>query len=72
MAAHVRVNEIVDRGFWVVRIGGDERIFVVPAEGNLITVRLGEVVTVHGEVRLGPNPLGGDQSASHTFRSVIP
>lgn len=72
VAAHVKVSEIVDRGFWVAAIDGDERIFVVPAEGNLITVRPGEFVTVHGDVRLRPTPLDGQQSPSRTFGPLIP
>jgi hypothetical protein len=72
VAAHLRVDEIGDRGFWATAADGEERVFIVPAEGTLITVRPGEFVTVHGEVRLRPRPLGGQQSPSRTFRSVIP
>jgi hypothetical protein len=72
VAAHVRVNEIADHGFWVAAIDGEERIFVVPAEDNLITVRPGEFVTVHGEIRLRPSPLVGQQSPGQIFRPVIP
>jgi len=72
VAAHVRVSEIVDRGFWASAGDGEERVFVVPAEGNLITVRPGEFVTVHGDVRLRPGPLDGQQSSGRTFRPLIP
>ena len=71
VAARVRVNEIVGRGFWASAVDGDERVLVVPAEGNLITVRPGEFVSVHGEVRLRASPLVGQQSPG-TFRSAIP
>ena len=72
VAAHVRVDEIVGRGFWVAAIDGGERIFVVPAEGKLITVRPGEFITLHGEVRLRASRLVGQQSASQLFRPVLP
>lgn len=71
VAAHVRVDAIVGRGFWASAADGEERVFVVPAEGNLITVRPGEFVTVHGEVRLRASPLVGQQHPG-TFGSVIP
>jgi hypothetical protein len=59
VAVPVRVEETRDHGFWVTPLAGEERIFVVPAEGSLIAVRTGELVSLHGEVRLMPN--AGDQ-----------
>lgn len=63
VAANVQVREIGDDGFWVTPIGSEEGVFTVPAEGTLITVRTGELISVHGEVRLMRSPLN---------RSVFP
>jgi hypothetical protein len=72
VAANVEVREIVDDGFWVTPIGSDESVFTVPAEGNLITVRAGEVISVHGEIRLMRRPEDRPVIPSRTFRSFIP
>jgi len=72
VAAHATVNEVVEGGFWVAAIDDDERIFVVPAEGNRIKVHPGELVTLHGEVRLRWPSALERQSPSRTLRSLIP
>jgi hypothetical protein len=48
VAVDVRVEEVLEGGFWVTPTDGEPRTFVVPAEGSLITVRAGEVVSLHG------------------------
>ena len=72
VAAHAQVREIVDRGFWVTPIGSEERVFTVPAEGNLITVRAGEVISVHGEVRIMRRPVDPTVIARRAFGLFIP
>ena len=48
----VRVKQVANHGFWVSAENGARVVFVVPAEGSLIIVRPGEVVSLNGEVRL--------------------
>jgi hypothetical protein len=50
---NVRVQSVGNHGFWVGTERGLGLVFVVPAEGSLIAVRAGEVVSLHGEVRSG-------------------
>jgi hypothetical protein len=57
IAEDVCVSELADRGFWVRQDQDAARVFVHAAEGGLVSVRVGEVVTVHGEVRLATSPL---------------
>jgi hypothetical protein len=57
VAQDVCVRELTNHGFWVTRDQDDARVFVHPAEGSLITVRVGESVTVHGEVRRTTTPM---------------
>lgn len=52
VATHVEVMALKGEGFWAVATAGNELVFVVPAESSLITVRAGEFVNLHGEVRL--------------------
>lgn len=47
------MKQVANDGFWVSEAQGLSQVFVVPAEGSLIKVRPGEVVSLHGEVRLG-------------------
>jgi hypothetical protein len=72
VAVRVRVDEIVDRGFWVTPVDRKERIFIFPAEGSLITVRVGEFVSVHGDVRLARSLMDGHQIPGRYFRSLMP
>jgi hypothetical protein len=53
MADDLEVEEVVGSRFWVSANDGKDRVLIVPAEGSLISVRTGELVNVHGEVRLG-------------------
>jgi hypothetical protein len=46
-----RVAEVASDGFWVVDETSHCRVFVVPAEGSLITVSVGQHVDVQGEFR---------------------
>lgn len=55
VADDVRVSEVTEDGFWVTPRQGEERTFIVAAEGSLIQVRVGELIRVHGEVRLTSN-----------------
>jgi hypothetical protein len=57
VAEHVCVSELRGDGFWVTPDQDQEsrRTFVVPAEGRLVKVRVGESVMLHGEVRLTPS-----------------
>jgi hypothetical protein len=52
VATHVLVMALTGEGFWAAATAGKEPVFVVPAEGALITVRPGEFVNLHGEIRL--------------------
>jgi hypothetical protein len=56
VAEDVCVRELTRDGFWVTPDQDDARAFVHPAEGPLIDVRVGESVTVRGEVRLTTTP----------------
>src|ERR1051325_3910511 len=49
----VTVDDVSNEGFWIVADGRQCRLYVVPAEGQLIRVRRGEVVSVQGEIRYG-------------------
>jgi len=49
--ADARIEQVDDAGFW---IGGSEdgcRLYVRPAEGPLIQVKVGELVDLQGEFR---------------------
>jgi hypothetical protein len=48
----VLVVRVAAHGFWIAAEGARGNIFVMPAEGNLITVRAGERVSLVGEARL--------------------
>ena len=72
VAEQVRVNETADRGFWVTPVGGADRIFIVPAEGSLIAVHAGELVSLHGEVRLMRNAIDRGTSRGRTSDVVAP
>jgi hypothetical protein len=72
VAVPVRVEETRDHGFWVTPVAGEERVFVVPAEGSLIAVRAGELVSVHGEVRLMPNAGHEQRTGNPTSGLVMP
>ena len=50
----LRVADVDASGFWVTGDGDDGRVFVFPAEGELIEVTPGDTVNVHGDVRLTP------------------
>lgn len=50
-ADHVEVTNVDRHGFWVSTANGKTEVLVVPAEGSLITIRPGESVDIHGEVR---------------------
>lgn len=63
VAEHVCVRELTSDGFWVTPDRDDARAFVRPAEGPLIDVRVGESVTVRGEIRLTATP--NDQGAAN-------
>ena len=52
VATHVLVLALTGEGFWAAATAGKEPLFVVPAEGALITVSPGEFVNLHGEIRL--------------------
>jgi hypothetical protein len=47
----VVVDDVSDDGFWVGSAGSECRLYVVPAEGELIRVRRGETVSMQGEIR---------------------
>jgi hypothetical protein len=47
----VEVTRVDRNGFWASATEGKREVFVIPAEGRLITVRPGESVDIHGEVR---------------------
>jgi hypothetical protein len=49
----VAVDEVSNEGFWIVADGKQCRLYVVPAEGQRIRVRRGEIVSVQGEIRYG-------------------
>ena len=49
----VVVDAVDENGFWLGAKDTDCRLYVVPAEGALIRVRRGEVVSVQGEIRFG-------------------
>lgn len=57
LSAHgARVTDVARDGFWVVDEGTHCRIFVVPAEGALIDVAVGELVDLQGEFRAWTQP----------------
>ena len=47
----VRVSQVDPTGFWIT--GSNQcRLFIVPAEGSLIHVEPGELISLQGELRL--------------------
>jgi hypothetical protein len=75
VAEHVCVREVTGHGFWVTPVHDDAHAFVHPAEGPLIKVRVGESVTIHGEVRLTTNPMEqrtADQWPGHAISRPMP
>jgi hypothetical protein len=48
----IEVTKTDRDGFWVSANSGKREVLVIPAEGSLITVRPGESVDIHGDVRL--------------------
>jgi hypothetical protein len=50
-ADEIDVTRVDRDGFWVSATGGKREVFVIPAEGSLISVRRGEAIDIHGEVR---------------------
>jgi hypothetical protein len=70
VAQDVCVSELTDRGFWARPDPEGARVFVHAAEGRLISVRVGELVTVHGEVRLAMNPIALGPAAREADRRV--
>jgi hypothetical protein len=46
-----RVDDVTPDGFWVAAESGNCRVFVIPAEGALIHVRVGDLVDLQGEFR---------------------
>ena len=72
VAADVQVREVVTHGFWVTLMDSEERVFIVPAEGNLITVRAGELISVHGEVRIMRRPVDPTVIARRAFGLFSP
>jgi hypothetical protein len=47
----IQVDEIETRGFWATTPGRDSRVFVLPAEGDLVPVDARDLVNIHGDVR---------------------
>ena len=47
----LRVGEKKTRGFWVTATGHDAPVFVLPAEGELVSVATNDLVNIHGDVR---------------------
>jgi hypothetical protein len=77
VAEDVCVSELTDRGFWVRPDQAGARVFVRAAEGRLIRVRVGELVTVHGEVRLATRriydgPAGGRTTDYRAISRTMP
>jgi hypothetical protein len=50
----LRVDEVDAAGFWVTAGSPGQRMFVFPAERDLIQVQRGDVVNIYGDVRLAP------------------
>lgn len=61
----IRVDEIDARGFWATALGTDDRVFVLPAEGELITVAADDLVNIRGDVR----PFTPELARSLTIRA---
>jgi hypothetical protein len=51
MFRDVPVDAVEPFGFWLTSAGPNGRVFVLPAEGELISVQANEPVSIHGEVR---------------------
>ncbi len=47
----VRVSQVNRSGFWIAGRNVQWRLFIVPAEGSLIHVEAGDVVSLQGEFR---------------------
>jgi hypothetical protein len=72
VATHVRVIALTGEGFWAVATAGREPVFVVPAEGTLITVRPGEFLNLHGEIRLSAKRRQRDASLNLPTPKLTP
>ena len=50
----VLIDRVGPHGFWIATPGSHAQVFVLPAEGRLVSPRAGDVVSVHGEIwRMG-------------------
>jgi hypothetical protein len=55
----VLIDRVGSHGFWISTPGSHAQVFVIPAEGPLISPRAGDRVSVHGEIRLMGERLRG-------------
>jgi hypothetical protein len=69
--SNARIDRIGDRGFWVSAQHARDQVFVVPAEGPLITVLTGETVSLRGEVRRMPATMRSHLYAPYAWDEFV-
>ena len=63
----VRVDGVGDGGFWIIANEGGCRLFVIPAERDLIRVHRGELVSLQGEIRVAAVATSDNKSSPQRY-----